>query len=234
VSRKLAKQNFLLFIIITAILIAPGTGFAQKTNRATIKTTQHIIVIDPGHGGAKNGLVAPSGLKEKTITLKLAKKTAQTLENRYNVFLTRTRDVDISPRERIFVTNKNSADLFLCIHLNYSSEPSGFFYYFDSPEPSRQSILAIETTWKSQPLIHQSGSKQAAASFLNIFTAHKKPNRFFSKGAPIMPLEGATMPAILIEPLSILLLPQHPDEIEKILDEYALLISKSIDLYFRK
>ena len=226
----MAKQNILLFIIITAVLITPGTGFAQKT----IKTTQHIIVIDPGHGGTKNGLVTSSGLKEKTIALTLAKKTAQKLESRYNVFLTRTRDVDIPPRERIFITNKNSADLFLCIHLHNSSEPSGFFYYFDPPELYRQSTLAAKNIWKSQPLLHQSESKQAADSFLNIFSNHKKSNRFFSKGAPIMPLEGATMPAILIEPLSISLLPQHPDEIEKILDEYAQLISKSIDLYFRK
>ena len=229
-SRKLAKQNILLLIIITAVLITPGTGFAQKT----IKTKQHIIVIDPGHGGTKNGLVTSSGLKEKTIALTLAKKTAQKLESRYNVFLTRTRDVDIPPRERIFITNKNSADLFICIHLHYSSEPSGFFYYFDLPEPIRQSISIPENTWKSQPLIHQSGSKRAVDSFLSIFSAHKKPNHFFTKGVPIMPLEGATMPAILIEPLSIVLLPQHPDEIEKILDEYALLISKSIDLYFKK
>ncbi|MCD4721737.1 MAG: N-acetylmuramoyl-L-alanine amidase [Desulfobacula sp.] len=231
----MAKENFILFVvIITTLMIAPGTGFAQKTNRAAIKTTQHVIVIDPGHGGTQNGLVTSSGLKEKTIALTLAEKTAQKLESRYNVFLTRTRDIDIPPRERIFITNKNSADLFLCIHLHYSSEPSGFFYYFDPPEPYRQSILASKNTWKSQSLLHQSGSKQAIDSFLNIFSAHKKANHFFSKGAPVKPLEGATMPAILIEPLSISLLPQHPDEIEKILDEYALLISKSIDLYFKK
>ncbi len=230
----MAKQNILLLIIITVLMINPGIGFAQKTIKAAIKTTQHTIVIDPGHGGTNNGLVTSSGLKEKSIVLKLAKKTAQKLESRYNVFLTRTRDVDIPPRERIFITNKHSADLFLCIHLHQSSEPSGFFYYFDPPELYRPSTLTAKNTWKTQPLIHQSKSKHAVDSFLTIFSIHKKINNFSSKGAPIMPLEGATMPAILIEPFSISLLARNPDAIEKILDEYAFLISKSIDIYFSK
>jgi len=234
VSRKLAKQNILLLIVITALMIAPGACFAQKTIKAAIKTTQHTIVIDPGHGGTNNGIVTSSGLKEKNIVLKLAKKTAQKLESRYNVFLTRTQDIDIPPRERIFITNKNSADLYLCIHLNHASKPSGFFYYFDSPESDRQLISTAGNTWKSQYLFFQSKSKQAVNSFLNIFSTHKKTDYFSSKGAPIMPLEGATMPAILIEPLSISLLARHPGAIENILDEYALLISKSIDLYFKK
>ena len=42
------------------------------------------------------------------------------------------------------------------------------------------------------------------------------------------------MPAILIEPLSISILPHNPDEMNIILDEYAVLIAKSIDLYFEK
>ena len=230
----MAKQNFLLFMIITAVLITPGTGFTQKPTIEAIKTTQHIIVIDPGHGGIQDGLVTSSGLKEKTIALTLAKKTAQKLESRYAVFLTRTRDVDIPSRERIYLANKNSADLFLCIHLHSSSKPSGFFYYFDPPELYRQSTSSDQNTWKLHPLIHQSGSKRAVDSFLSIFSAHKKNYPFFSNGVPIMPLEGASMPAVLIEPLSIALLPRHPNEIEKILDEYALLISKSIDLYFKK
>ena len=226
----MAKEIVLLFVIIAALMITASTGFGSKA----IQTTQHIIVIDPGHGGTKNGLISSIGLKEKTITLKLAKKTAQQLETRYNVILTRTGDTDISPRERIFMANKNSADFFLSIHLHHSKEPSHFFYYFDPPEIYKGSTAAVKNTWKSQPLLHQSKSKQAVNSFLSIFLANKKTNYFFSKGAPIITLEGATMPAILIEPLSISTLPQHLDEIENILDEYALLIAKSIDLYFRK
>ena len=229
-SRKLAKENYILVVIIIALVVIPITASGNKK----IVTAQRIIVIDPGHGGIKNGLVTSNGLKEKTIALNLAVKTAQKLENRYNVFLTRTRDVDISPEERIFTANKKSADLFVCIHLHSSSESACLLYYFDLPEPHKQSILTAENTWKKQSLLHQSESKKILDSFLNVFSVHKKTKQFFIKGIPLIPLEGASMPAILIEPFSILFLSHNPDVMENVLDEYAILISKSIDLYFRK
>ncbi len=225
----MAKETVLVFII-TVLMIMPGTVFSQSM----IQTTQRIIVIDPGHGGPYSGLATSGGVQEKTIALKLAQKTIQKLEARYNVILTRTKDMDISPQERMFIANKNSADFFLSIHLHNSKEPSSFFYYFNPPEPDNGEPPVVENTWKSQPLFHQPESKQAINSFLSIFSAHKKTNHFFSKGAPIILLEGATMPAILIEPLSISILPHNPDEINIILDEYAVLIAKSIDLYFEK
>jgi len=226
----LAKEKILLLVIILSVLILPVTCFANKS----IQTTQPIVVIDPGHGGSQNGLISSSGLEEKTIVLKLAQKTARKLETRYNVLLTRAGDIDMPARERIFTANKNRADLFVSIHLHNSSDPSGFFYYFNPPEPSKHLPFKTNNIWKLHPLLYQSKSKQAVYSFLNIFSLYKKPARFLSKSAPIILLEGADMPAILIEPLSISMLPQHPDEIDKILDEYALLISKSIDFYFKK
>lgn len=228
-SRKLAKQTVLVFII-TVLIIMPGTVFSESM----IQTTQRIIVIDPGHGGLYNGLVTSGGMEEKNIALKLAQKTAQKLENRYNVILTRTKDINISPQERMFIANNSSADFFLSIHLNNSKEPSCFFYYFDPPESGDGKTTGPDNTWKSQPLFHQPESKQAINSFLSIFSAHKKTDRFFSNGAPIILLEGSTMPAVLIEALSISLLPNSPDEINDILDEYAVLIEKGIDRFFEK
>ena len=225
----MAKETVLLFII-TVLMIMPGTGFSNSM----IQTTQGIIVIDPGHGGHYSGLATSFGVQEKTIALKLAQKTAQKLEARYNVILTRTKDTNISPQERMFIANNNLAEFFLSIHLHNSKEPASFFFYFDLPEPGKGETLSAENTWKSQPLFHQPESKQAINSFLSIFSARKKTNHFFSTGAPIILLEGATMPAILIEPLSISILPHNPDEMNIILDEYAVLIAKSIDLYFEK
>jgi len=229
VSRKLAKETVLVFII-TVLMIMPGTVFSESM----IQTNQRIIVIDPGHGGHYSGLATSGGMEEKDIALKLAQKTAQKLEPHYNVILTRTEDTNISFQDRMFIANNISADFFLSIHLNNSKEPSCFFYYFDPPEPGDGEMTGPENTWKSQPLFHQSESKQAINSFLNIFSTHKKTNHFLSNGSPIIVLEGATMPAILIEPLSISILPHNPDEINAILDEYAMLIKKSIDLYFEK
>jgi len=224
----LTKENVLLFTVLFLMAIFPNNGLAQKT----IKTTQYTIVIDPGHGGKDNGIVSPKGLKEKNFTLSLARKIARQLETRYNVLLTRTSDMDSSQRDRIFIANSNHADFFLSIHLHQSSQASVFFYYFNPPEPYKPSTTGSENTWKLQPLAHQSKSKQAVNSFLHIFSASPKPVRIFSKGAPIKILEGTTMPAILMEPLSFSTLPLDSGQMDSVLDENARLISKSIDHYF--
>lgn len=208
--------------------ILPNNGLAQKK----IKTTQHTIVIDPGHGGKDNGIVSSKGLEEKNITLNLARKTAQQLETRYNVLLTRTSDMALSQQERIFIANSNHANLFLSIHLHQSNHASVFFYYFNPPESYKPSTTGSANTWKLQPLTHQSKSKQAVNSFLHIFSTSQKDIRIFSKGAPIKILEGTTMPGILMEPLSFSTLGLDSDQTTTVLDEYARLISESIDHYF--
>ncbi len=224
----MAKETFLLFII-TILMVLPGPGFSDTM----IQTNQHIIVIDPGHGGSDTGLIVSGGMQEKNIVLKLSQKTAQYLESQYNVILTRTKDTNISAVERMVVANTRKADLFLSIHVHGSEEPSCFFYYFDPPEPVKGELSIRENTWKSQPIFRQKESKQVVSSFLDIFSTQEKTYHAFSKGAPVIFLEGATMPAVFIEPLSISLLPHNPDEINTIIDEYASLIAKSIDLYFK-
>ena len=225
----MAKENALLFVIIVLSWLTPSLGFTSTK----IETTQRIIVIDPGHGGAQSGLIS-RGLKEKAIVLLLAKKIIHTLEPRYNAILTRTRDIAVSSRERIFLANRNKADLYLSIHLHSSDQPRAYFYYFTPPGIKLSSTQTADNEWKSQPLFHQAESKQVINFLSNIFLAHNKASLCFSTGAPILLLEGATMPAILIEPMSILLLPQSMDEIDTLLDQYTQLISQSIDLYFRK
>ena len=217
-------------VITLCLFIIPGTGFAGKP----IQTKQPVIVLDPGHGGSDKGLVSVSGLQEKDITLKLALKTVQHLETRYNVLLTRSTDAALSARERIFVANKSQADLFISIHLNHSTRASGYAYYFTPPETRDNQQPDTIITWKFQPLVHQLESKQAAQSFYKIFSNGKKAIPFFSQGAPVIILEGAVMPAILIEPLSISILSQVPDKMETILDGTAALIAESIDLYLKK
>ena len=223
------RETALLFIIILS-LVAPSIGLGSTK----IKTTQRIIVIDPGHGGTESGLISASGVEEKVVVLTLCEKIFQRLETRYNVLLTRTSDVNTSHFERIFVANRNNADLFLSIHLHCSNSESAFFYYYSLPESAMPSSSMIDNAWKSQPLIHQPESKKASDSFLSIFSTNKKIGTSLQIGAPVLLLEGATLPAILIEPLSVATLPQNPDELGTILDAYALLISKSIDLYFKK
>ncbi len=78
------------------------------------------VVLDPGHGGKDPGAIGYRGLKEKDITLKLAKLVKEKLEKRLGcvVILTRTTDRFVSLEDRAKLANKVKADLFVSIHCN--------------------------------------------------------------------------------------------------------------------
>ncbi len=85
-----------------------------------------VIVIDPGHGGAFAGTTSVVGKhSEKEYTLDWAVRLRNLLEARgWQVYLTRSNDVDIPLHERVAVADKMNADIFLSLHFN-SGTPSG-------------------------------------------------------------------------------------------------------------
>ncbi|MBI5970557.1 MAG: N-acetylmuramoyl-L-alanine amidase [Deltaproteobacteria bacterium] len=84
------------------------------------------IVIDAGHGGRDPGAVGKSGLKEKDITLKLAKMLKERLTARLGSKIILTRDTDeyIPLVERTGIANSLDADIFISIHVNSSPKRS--------------------------------------------------------------------------------------------------------------
>ncbi len=83
------------------------------------------IVIDPGHGGAEDGAIGHSGLKEKDLTLEIAKRLGGLLSNRLGaeVVYTRTSDLTVALDARAAIANQAGADLFISIHANSSDDP---------------------------------------------------------------------------------------------------------------
>jgi len=83
------------------------------------------VVIDPGHGGKDNGAVGPGGVREKDVTLDIARRVARILAaQNLQVTLTRSDDTFVSLEERTARANAASADLFVSIHCN-ASESKG-------------------------------------------------------------------------------------------------------------
>ena len=77
------------------------------------------VVLDPGHGGYDSGATGPSGLKEKDVTLDVAKRTSPILVRAgLEVVLTREDDRFVSLEERTARANQVGADLFVSIHCN--------------------------------------------------------------------------------------------------------------------
>jgi len=76
------------------------------------------IVIDAGHGGLDPG-TRSFGLKEKVVTLDIAKRVYSNLKRKgYRVFLTRSTDKHLSVVDRFQLAQQLKADLFVSIHVN--------------------------------------------------------------------------------------------------------------------
>lgn len=78
---------------------------------------RYTVVIDPGHGGRDPGAVNGK-IYEKHITLSLARQIQKKLEEsgRYQVHLTRNRDIFVPLRQRVSIAREAGADLFISIH----------------------------------------------------------------------------------------------------------------------
>ena len=102
------------------------------------------VVIDPGHGGKDPGAIGPTGLKEKDVVLKIAKRLKRILKSNIQceVILTREDDRYLSLHERTAMANILKADLFISIHANASRKrrTSGIETYFLSPTSDKMAL----------------------------------------------------------------------------------------------
>ena len=77
------------------------------------------IVVDAGHGGHDPGAIGPTHVREKDVTLAIARKLAHRLrESGFEVVLTRNDDRFLALEERTALANVARGDLFVSIHAN--------------------------------------------------------------------------------------------------------------------
>lgn len=79
-----------------------------------------VVTVDAGHGGHDPGAIGPGGVKEKDITLAVARLLKNILEEKYHIKVVLTREDDrfIELNERTRIANRANSDLFVSIHLN--------------------------------------------------------------------------------------------------------------------
>lgn len=87
-----------------------------------------LIVLDPGHGGHDPGNLGGKGYRgfpEKTVVLSAAMTIKNELEKtgRYQVIMTRSRDVFLKLRNRSRIAHNKQADLFISIHADSFKSP---------------------------------------------------------------------------------------------------------------
>ena len=111
------------------------------------------VYIDPGHGGKDPGAVG-NGLKEKDLTLKIAKKIEAMLAgyNGVEVRLSRNSDIDVSLKQRTDDANKWKADLLVSVHINAGGGAGYEDFIFDG--------VVGDFTIKAQKTLHDEIVKQ--------------------------------------------------------------------------
>ena len=133
-------------------------GDSQRRDLEEEKRRDRIrfIVIDPGHGGKDPGAVGKGGIREKDITIKVARALAKKIRADYpdlRVILTRKDDRFVELADRTFLANrqlkKGENGIFLSIHVNssLSSKVSGYETFFLSQNPTNEearSTAALE------------------------------------------------------------------------------------------
>jgi N-acetylmuramoyl-L-alanine amidase len=76
-------------------------------------------VVDAGHGGHDPGAIGPRSVREKDVTLAIARKLAKRLRAAgFHVVLTRGDDRYLALEERTAIANTARGDLFVSIHAN--------------------------------------------------------------------------------------------------------------------
>jgi len=195
-----------------------------ETLRDVLGLKVRTIVIDPGHGGHDPGAIGPSGIKEKTINLAIAKALKRSLEKNTNVervILTRSKDKFISLRRRTAIARRNKADLFISIHCNASKNKRahGIETYVLSFTQNKDSlaVAARENATNRRGLsdlkdiikkyvlsskIDESITLAETVQTSMVSNLNKHYRHIKSKGvkkAPFVVLIGADVPSILVE-----------------------------------
>lgn len=219
---------------------SPSAPTLRPTQRpAGINT----VVIDPGHGGTETGAIGPSGVQEKELTLTIARELEASLESRLGirVVLTRNEDSNVPHDARTAIANQNQADLFISVHLNSSlgAGAHGAETYFLSADASDARAArraeaenageASEGTsnltsgmdpdlelilWDLAQTHHLLESQRFAAMIQGELNQTLQLRDRGVKQAPFRVLNGAAMPAVLVE----LGFVSNPDEEKKLQD----------------
>jgi N-acetylmuramoyl-L-alanine amidase len=180
------------------------------------------IVIDAGHGGHDPGASA-FGISEAELVLDVTLRLEKLLQEQegVEVVLTRRTNEYVALDERTEIANRESADLFLSVHANASSNGTArgvetYFLNF-ALNPQAEAVAARENaasgrTMSSLPSIIKAitlnsklnESRDFAASIQRSLVRGLRPgNKTLKdlgvKQAPFMVLIGAAMPSVLAE-----------------------------------
>jgi N-acetylmuramoyl-L-alanine amidase len=233
--QKTRHAMMILAIIILTHLVCPAQGLSKKL---IFPKYRGIVVLDPGHGGHDIGAQNSEGIQEKSVTLRLAQMIAEKIRDDYKVVLTRTDDYWVDLPDRTAVANHLKADVFISLHTGgsflHSVGGTCVFHYDSYSNPTIQTNDSVLdplndsdalTAWNQiQDKYHARSQKLAQIIQSELFRITRDPGSR-TRGAPLVVLKGADMPAVLIEPGYL----TNPNESKALVDEdFLALITDAI------
>ncbi|WP_373044721.1 N-acetylmuramoyl-L-alanine amidase [Vulgatibacter sp.] len=215
------RRIFTTLALAAAALAAPLDAAAARPDGSLV------VVVDPGHGGDKDGAIGPGGLKEKEVALAISLRLEAALrEAGHEVILTRRDDTGLDLGPRIQLANERGADLFVSVHANSMptaearARTSGIETYFLSPDATDEAAAAVAQKENSDDAAANAPKELGAVGMILADLARSEAHVNSSqlayvlheaivKGtgghdrgvrqAPFFVLEGAQMPAVLLE-----------------------------------
>lgn len=112
---------------LTAVTRGPKSDATlTPRTRGSDSSNQVIVAIDAGHGGQDPGAIGANGLKEKNVTIAIARKLQAKLESdpMFKPVLTRDGDYFISVMGRSDVARKKGANVLVSIHADAAPNSS--------------------------------------------------------------------------------------------------------------
>ncbi len=99
--------------------IAENASLEANTKLVGQKSTKILVTIDPGHGGKDSGAIGLDGLREVDVILPISLRVSKLLEEKgVATQLTRDSDYFVGLDERVVMSRKAGASIFVSIHAN--------------------------------------------------------------------------------------------------------------------
>lgn len=162
----------------------PTRPIASLPTRPTTNS-KVLVMIDPGHGGKDPGAIGLGGLREVDVILPIAKRVADILESQgIRTKLTRDSDYFVGLNERVVMSNRYNATVFVSIHANSID--------------GRPDVNGLETYYYGSE-----GGKLAAVVHRNVLSTVTKKGFYLgdrrTRSARFLVLRKSQIPAILVE-----------------------------------
>ena len=244
-SNRYIRGCYFAAVMLVSLFIF-GLGPNADATQALSEADLPVVVIDPGHGGNDSGAQGPDGTQEKTVALNLARLIADQLETRCRVVLTRSDDYRLDISGRTAVANQSRAEIFISLHTgaSFSRSISGSTVYYhrrfiesaltaESKAPKSLIDSSQPLSWNQIQMKYRITSERLAQLIQNRLNDVRQTPDTRVQGAPLLVLEGADMPAVVIEIGNL----SNPNEEKmmrdsKFLASLAQAISKGVDTFF--